>query len=229
MNYNRLIRIYGFNCIVIVFVLLLSYPFLAAAQENRQKIWLEELNRIEKQVNAFKPNPAYPDDPFILVTLKEAIAGSREENGGIGACLVREDTGEIVETGHNRQFEPYHRSDLHAEMDLLNRYEEKVRTRRLGGRGNPSTVEARGFAGIVLYSSVEPCPMCLTRIINAGIKKVLYAASDETGGMAQRISSLPPFWSNKAKGNIYRAAECSPELVAIAKRLFHPMGKLKNK
>jgi hypothetical protein len=60
-----------------------------------------------------------------------------------------------------------------------------------------------------------------------GLKKVLHAAPDETGGMAQRISGLPPFWQKMANGNIYQAANCSPELVVIAKRLFHPMSILK--
>lgn len=205
---------------IIIFLTSASFSF---AQEDRRKAWLAELSEIEKRVNAFVPDPAYPDDPFILVTLKEAIEGSREENGGIGACLVREATGEIVERGHNRQFEPYYRSDLHAEMDLLTRYEDRIKAVRPGGRGNPSTAETRKMGGLILYTSLEPCPMCLTRIINTGLKKVLHAAPDETGGMAQRISGLPPFWQNMAKDNIYQAANCSPELVAIAKRLFRPM------
>ncbi|MCX5812934.1 MAG: deaminase [Proteobacteria bacterium] len=212
--------------LIVFLVVVISLASVACgfAQDNRRKAWLAELGEIEKQVNTFVPDPAHPDDPFILVTLKEAIEGSREENGGIGACLVREATGEIVERGHNRQFEPYYRSDLHAEMDLLTRYEDRIKAIRPGGRGNPSTAETRKMAGLVLYTSVEPCPMCLTRIINTGLKKVLHAAPDETGGMAQRISGLPPFWQDMTKGNVYQAANCSPELVAIAKRLFRPMG-----
>jgi len=208
-------------------VIFLASAVFSFAQENRRQAWLAELNEIEKQVNAFVPDPAYPDDPFILVTLKEAIAGSREENGGIGACLVREATGEVVERGHNRQFEPYYRSDLHAEMDLLTRYEDRIKAIRPGGRGNPSTAETRKMGGLVLYTSVEPCPMCLTRIINTGIKKVLHATPDQTGGMSQRMSGLPPFWQNMAKNNVYKAANCSPELSTIARRLFRPMSMIR--
>ena len=227
MNYFKLNMFSKPILLFIALVIFLTSVVCSFAQDNWRKAWLIELSEIEKQVNAFVPDPVYPDDPFILVTLKEAIAGSREENGGIGACLVREATGEVVERGHNRQFEPYYRSDLHAEMDLLNRYEERIKARRPGGRGVPSTAEMRKMAGLVLYTSVEPCPMCLTRIINTGLKKVLYAASDETGGMAQKISDLPPFWQNMAKNNVYQTAKCSPELAAIAKRLFRPMSKLK--
>jgi tRNA(adenine34) deaminase len=155
-----------------------------------------------------------------LVTIREALIGSRENNGGIGACLVREATGEIVEKGHNRQYEPYFRSDLHAEMDLLTRYEERIKAQRFktSSYGDP-----RKIGGLVLYCSVEPCPMCLTRIINMGLKKVYFAVPDREGGMVRRIHDLPPFWKDKAATNVYAPANCSSELKGIAKQLFHPM------
>ncbi|CQR71324.1 hypothetical protein [Sporomusa ovata] len=67
------------------------------------------------------PDPRYEDNPFILITVKEALAGTRQHNGGIGACLVCEATGEIVERSPNQQHMPYFRSDLHAEMVVLDR------------------------------------------------------------------------------------------------------------
>ena len=206
----------------VVFLALAVFSFTVSpyilADENT-KGWLAELDEIEKRVRSFIPDPHYPDDLFVLVTIQEALAGSRENNGGIGACLVRETTGEVVERGHNRQYEPYFRSDLHAEMDLLTRYEERVKAQRFqtSSSGDPRKVE-----GLVLYSSVEPCPMCLTRIINIGLKKVYFAVPDPNGGMIQRIQDLPPFWRDMAAGNIYASANCSPELKDLAKRLFHP-------
>jgi tRNA(adenine34) deaminase len=195
-----------------------AFPY-TFADENK-KSWLAELDEIEKRVNCYIPDPQYPDDPFILVTIREVLVGSRENNGGIGACLVREATGEIVEKGHNRQYEPYFHSDLHAEMDLLTRYEERVKAQRFktSSIGDPCKIE-----GLVLYCSVEPCPMCLTRIINMGLKKVYFAVPDPDGGMVQRIHDLPPFWKDKAASNVYVPANCSKELKDIAKQLFHPM------
>lgn len=182
-----------------------------------------ELAEIEKAVQIFKPDPRYPHDPFILITLQEAIAAKREQSGGIGACLVRESTGEIVARGHNRQFSPYFRSDLHAEMDLMNRYEDRIQALRT--EGNP-----RRVAGLVLFSSVEPCPMCLTRIINFGVAKTYYAAPDPTGGMVHKMNDLPPFWKEAAEGRIYAEADCSPALKALAARLFaHGRRNIKTK
>jgi cytosine deaminase len=79
------------------------------------------------------------------------------------------------------------------------------------------------MTGLVLYTSVEPCPMCLTRIINAGVKKVYYALTDDNGGMAHRFDNLPPFWRSMAQGIILEPAHCSPELKEIAQKLFRPM------
>ncbi len=211
-----------------IFAALASLSLFSSACQlphNRSLIPLRpDLGEREKEVAAAVADPSYPDDPFVLVTIREALRGARERNGGIGACLVRESTGEIIETGHNRQYEPYFRSDLHAEMDLLDRYEEKVRARRSRDPRNRGFRDPRNMEGIVLYTSVEPCPMCMTRIINAGVRKVYYAATDATGGMATRFDDLPPFWKGMAKGIVIEHARCSPALRALAERLFLPIG-----
>lgn len=213
--------------LLIVVVFLSFATFRNVIADGSMTLGPFNLEDMEKKVAAIVPDTGYPDEPFILVTLKEALLGIRERNGGIGACLVQEGTGEIVERSHNRQYEPYFRSDLHAEMDLLTRYEERVRLTRSLDPGNPSYRNPRNMAGLVLYTSVEPCPMCLTRIINAGVKKVYYAAPDPEGGMAGSLYGLPPFWKAMAQGMILEPARCSPELTVLAKQFFHPMAKNK--
>jgi tRNA(adenine34) deaminase len=182
-----------------------------------------DLDLVERDLNAYVADPAYPDDRFVLVTLREGLAGARERNGGIGACLVRRSTGEVLEVGHNRQFEPYLRSDRHAEMDLLDRYEDRMKRTRSSDPRDPTYRDPRNMDGVVLYTSVEPCPMCLTRIINSGLKEVYYAAADLNGGMASRFDSLPPSWKNMAGDMILKPAACSPALRDLAARLFRPM------
>jgi cytosine deaminase len=145
-----------------------------------------------------------------------------EGSGGVGACLVDERNGKVVERGHNSQYTPYFRSDLHAEMDLLNRYEDRLK--RKGGGG--STTNPRRADHMVLISSVEPCPMCLTRIINSGIEKMYYIIDDPDGGMVSRLSALPPFWRQQLRGRDYRKASCSPEVQSMSRELFdHSMAK----
>lgn len=171
---------------------------------------------LRARIEAVKPDPNHPHDMFALAVVKQAFEGLKTGSGGIGACLVDETTGAIIETGRNRQFTPYFRSDLHAEMDLLNRYEDRLQ--KSGGSlkgGNP-----RNCPHIILFSSVEPCPMCLTRILNSGITKMYYLAPDTAGGMVQRMDHLPPFWRSLAEGRDYRQADCSQALQEIARDLF---------
>ncbi|MBN1566910.1 MAG: nucleoside deaminase [Acidobacteria bacterium] len=201
---------------------LLFQPFLQGDEQKGSTA--VDILEIEKRINSYSPDRRYPDDAFILVTVQEALAAFKEHNGGVGACLVQESTGQVVERGHNRQFNPIFRSDLHAEMDLLTRYEERVKARRADNPTAPQTVQ-RKYDGMVLYTSVEPCPMCLSRIINARLKKVYYAVADPTGGMAQKIQNLPVFWQELAAGSAFEPAGCSPELSALARALFHPSGK----
>lgn len=174
------------------------------------------LDAIEARINACKADPGYSDDAFGLITVRDAFMSLKEGSGGIGACLINEKTGQVVARGRNRQYTPYFRSDLHAEMDLLTRYEDWLRKKGETASGkNP-----RNCDNLVLFSSVEPCPMCLTRIINSGIKKMYYITPDERGGMVSRIDKLPPFWKDLAEKCDYRPARCSPEIRQLAKDLF---------
>lgn len=172
---------------------------------------------LEARIAAYVPDPQYRDDVFGLIVVKEAITSLKAGSGGIGACLVDAATGEVVERGRNRQYDPYFRSDLHAEMDLLNRYEDRLRKQ---GGGN-SVNDPRRCDNLVLFTSTEPCPMCLTRIINSGIQRMYYLNPDPHGGMVARQEQLPPFWRDFAAGRDFRQAECSPELLKIAADLFH--------
>jgi tRNA(adenine34) deaminase len=211
---------------ILLFSFVACIPFAGIKADDGDSSEAAELDELERAVFSMIPDPQHPHDPFILVTLEEAIKAKREKaGGGVGACLVRESTGEIVERGRNHQFAPYFRSDMHAEMDLLNRYEDHVRISR---PADNKAYNPRRTDGLVLYSSVEPCPMCLARIIDAGLKKTYYAAPDPTGGMVHKIKDMPPFWTNAAKGRIYAEADCSPAMKDIAACLFgHGQRKIK--
>jgi tRNA(adenine34) deaminase len=198
---------------------LLLFAFLALAPGSRaEELSLQRrIAELEARIAAYVPDPQYRDDAFGLIVVKEAITSLKAGSGGIGACLVDAVTGEVVERGRNRQYDPYFRSDMHAEMDLLNRYEDRLQKQ---GGGN-STNDPRRCDNLVLFTSTEPCPMCLTRIINSGIQRLYYLNPDPHGGMVARQEQLPPFWRDFAAGRDFRQAECSPVLLQIAADLFH--------
>jgi cytosine deaminase len=151
----------------------------------------------------YQPQPQHADDPYAWLTCALALQGVAAGNFGVGATLVDEG-GRILAQGHNEVFHPRFRSDRHAEMVVMDRWED----------GAP------GPAGDTLYTSVEPCPMCLVRLSSSGVRRVLYVAPDLPGGMVHRMDGLPPFWAEMARGQEYGRARCSPELVRAADQVF---------
>ena len=164
----------------------------------------EALLELEKGVGSLTPNPDYPEDVFIIATLEEAIAAAKEGNFGVGAVLVNPQ-GQIVQRGHNHVFNPHFRSDLHAEMDVMTKFEERFK-------------DVEFLRGYALYTSLEPCPMCLTRLITSGVSRVLHAAPDIESGMS--LEKLTPVWRELAKKQVFAPARCSPELSDIALQIF---------
>lgn len=164
----------------------------------------ETLESLEQTIKYLVPDPTYPDDPYVIITLEEAITAALEGNAGIGVVLV-DQAGNVVMRDRNRMFKPYFRSDYHAEMVLLTAYEERYQNQTL-----------KGYS---LYSSLEPCEMCLIRIINSGVSQTYYVAPDEgKGGITAR--DLAPHWQNLAQTQQFEKAHCAPEFSQIALHVF---------
>ncbi len=144
----------------------------------------------------------YPDDPYVWLTCVLALKAVSLGNFGIG-CLLINEKGEVVVHGHNQVFTPYFRSDRHAEMVVMNDFEKRY-------HGTP---EVRNFA---LYTSLEPCPMCLARLIISDVPAIFYAARDYYGGMIQKRDDFPQAFLDLSQGRIFQQALCSPTLIKAA-------------
>lgn len=166
----------------------------------------EELKTWQRFFAAYRPRPEYPDDAYIWLTGILALTSLTKGNFGIGSILVN-DIGDVIIQGHNEIFTPYFRSDRHAEMVVMNRFEKTY-------------PEAQDLTGYTLYTSLEPCPMCLVRLSSAGIANILFAAFDEEGGMVHNMQSLPPFWKVLAQRKKFMQAQCSNDLIDAAEELF---------
>lgn len=154
----------------------------------------------------YHPNSQHPDDAYAWLTCTLALEGVASDNFGVGAILV-DAGGQVVAQGHNQVFHPYFRSDRHAEMVVLEVWEE----------GRP---QVPWPGGLTLFTSVEPCPMCLVRLLTADVKRVRFAAEDAIGGMVQRLNNLPPSWLELAQRKSFAQAQCSPELAHAAGQIF---------
>ena len=95
------------------------------------------------------------------MAINEARRGIKMRHGGpFGAVIVKD--GKVIARGHN---EVLHRSDptCHGELQAIRRSAKKLGTHDL--------------SGCVIYTTGEPCPMCLGAIMWANIDKVYYGCN----------------------------------------------------
>jgi len=115
-----------------------------------------------------------------------------------GAVIVQPETGEVMATGtNNARTNP----TLHGEIVCIDDY-----VRRHGNRDWDSKI---------LYTTAEPCPMCMTALIFAGIGGVVFATSAFDGqkkaGMdpikisAKDIVDATPFYKPFLLGGVLSA------------------------
>ena len=98
---------------------------------------------------------------FMEMAVNEAREGITNRDGGpFGAVIVKD--GEVVASGHNRVIAS-NDSTCHGEIDALRRAESLLGTYDL--------------TGCEIYTTGEPCPMCLAAIMWANIGKVYYGCS----------------------------------------------------
>jgi len=99
-------------------------------------------------------------EKFMHEALAEADAAGQTGELPIGAVLVLD--GEIISRGRGRHQE--HRSQIsHAELNALLAGGEKLWT---------------DYKRAILFTSVEPCPMCLGAAVMADVPHIIYALND---------------------------------------------------
>lgn len=99
---------------------------------------------------------------FMELAKKSAEVGLENQEGGPFGAVIINKNGEVISVGNNRVLidkDP----TAHAEMVAIRRASEKLNTYDL--------------SDMILYTSCEPCPMCLSAIIWANIKEVYYACT----------------------------------------------------
>lgn len=155
-------------------------------------------------LNSYQVSPAHPDDVHALRVCQLALQAALSGNVGVGAILL-DPKGEIILARHNEVCQSGFRSDLHAEMVLMNAF-ETAQSRKID------------LSEHTLISSLEPCPMCMTRLIFAGVGHTIYVCPDPDGGMVQLQTQLPPVFQRFMAGQQqqWSLADCSPALQQAA-------------
>ena len=106
------------------------------------------------------------------------------EGGPFGAAIVDKE-GNIIAQGNNMVLKN-NDPTAHAEVTVIRKACERLGTYDL--------------SGCTLYTSCEPCPMCLSAIIWANIKDVYYACTrDDAGSIGFRDDVIYEYLEGKKK------------------------------
>ena len=101
----------------------------------------------------------YSEEDAKFMRMAISISEENIDNGGgpFGAVIVKD--GEVIATGANRVV-PNNDPTAHAEVSAIRNACSKLGTFNL--------------EGCTVYSSCEPCPMCLSALYWAGVKRICY-------------------------------------------------------
>lgn len=120
---------------------------------------------------------------FMDEALKEAYEGINNGHGGpFGAVIVKD--GKIVGRGHNRVLlkkDP----TCHGEMEAI--------------RDACSNLGTHDLSGCAIYTTAEPCPMCLGAILWSNINEAYYGCNvDDTDKIGFRDDIFYEYLSGKS-------------------------------
>lgn len=104
---------------------------------------------------------------YMEIAKQNAEEGIKKGEGGPFGAVIVDKEGNIISNGNNRvimEKDP----TAHAEISAIREACKKLNTYDL--------------SEYILYTSCEPCPMCLSAIIWANIKKVYYGCTKEDAG-----------------------------------------------
>lgn len=145
----------------------------------------------------------YSEDDARFMARAIELSERNVENGGgpFGAVIVRD--GSIVAEGVNR-VTALNDPTAHAEVSAIRKACAELGTFKLDG--------------CTIYTSCEPCPMCLSAIYWAGISRIFYGNTKED---AARIDFDDSFiYSEIAKPYVQRAVPCVRIMGREASRAF---------
>ena len=129
------------------------------------------------------------DSKFLKIAAELAEANVENGGGPFGAVVVKD--GEVIATGVNR-VTSNNDPTAHAEVMAIREACSKLKTFSL--------------AGATVYSSCEPCPMCLSALYWAGVEKIIYG---NTQADADTIGFSDEFiYKELAKPRVERSLPC---------------------
>ena len=105
------------------------------------------------------------DEKYMTIALEHAIKSIDSEDVPVGAVIVMND--KVISQSYNQK-EKNKKATQHAESLAIEKASEILGTYRLDGA--------------TIYTTKEPCLMCMGAILSARISRIVYGASDKRFG-----------------------------------------------
>lgn len=144
-------------CVQLVKMILFRRRSIHAFQAN-----FVSLRRLQRSQSFTLRCSINSDSRWMQVALSEARAAQINGEVPIGAVVVSADGHELARAGN--AVEQYSDPSMHAEMRAVRKATERLGQWRL--------------LGTTLYSSLEPCAMCISVAALARVSRVVYGAKD---------------------------------------------------
>ena len=113
---------------------------------------------------------------YMKEAYQEALKAGLEGEIPVGAVIVCE--GEIIARGRNRKEQKYDITS-HAEIEAIKEAGQLLKRTNL--------------RGCTLYCTLEPCPMCLSAIIQSNIRELYFGAYDKEAGAVESYMKINEF------------------------------------
>jgi tRNA(adenine34) deaminase len=139
---------------------------------NTQVVFFFTLNKRIKNVSILQPTSK--DESIMRMAIAEAKAAINKGKVGVAALLVWR--GEILAVGYN-EYEDTRDMTAHREMAILRQAARRI-----------DRMNTKEKADLSIYTTLEPCLMCLCAISFVGIRRVVYSALAEDANEEEMIA-----------------------------------------
>ena len=125
-------------------------------------------------------NISESDVSFFRRAIRLACEAEKRNNLPIGAVISFE--GKIIAEGQNTIWYPKFNPNRHAEIEALRNVPDHL---------------WEFSRDMTLYTTLEPCLMCIGAILLHHIGRVMYGSSDHYGGASQVIGHMPTYFEEE--------------------------------
>lgn len=140
---------------------------------------------------------------YIHLTIQLAKEAQKAGNLPIGALIILDD--EIIAEGKNSIWTPKYRPNRHAEIEAL----ESVPAKYWGRASN-----------MTLYTTLEPCLMCLGTILVHRVGRIVFGAKDKHGGAMCVFGHMPKAFETLLQSTTWDGPALLEECDELSKRVI---------